>query len=88
MIRMDKQNELISGFQHELKYLRRQDIEELFFLEGSIYVSKVPALLEQGTFYHLRTSGYVVPKWKSLEIDDMDDFIMVEALMKKYKRIS
>ncbi|GFE58479.1 cytidylyltransferase domain-containing protein [Geobacter sp. AOG1] len=88
MIRMDKQNELISGFHYELKYLRRQDIEELFFLEGSIYVSKVPELLEQGTFYHQRTSGYVVPKWKSLEIDDMDDFIMVEALMKKYKGIS
>jgi len=22
-----------------------------------------------------------VPKWKSLEIDDVDDFVMVEALM-------
>jgi N-acylneuraminate cytidylyltransferase/CMP-N,N'-diacetyllegionaminic acid synthase len=33
-------------------------------------------------FYHENTLGYIVPKWKSLEIDDMDDFIMVEAVMK------
>jgi len=25
--------------------------------------------------------AFEVPKWKSLEIDDVDDFVMVEALM-------
>ena len=31
--------------------------------------------------------GYEVPKYKSLEIDDIDDFVMVEAIMnyKGYK---
>ena len=30
----------------------------------------------------MKRHGYIVPKWKSLEIDDEDDFLMVEALMK------
>ena len=67
----------------KLKPIRRQETEEIYFLEGSIYVSESAALLERMTFYHEKTIGYVFPKWKSIEIDDEDDFIMVEALMAK-----
>jgi len=71
----------------ESQHIRRQDIEPLYFLEGSIYISFVESLREYHSFYHHNTIGYEVPKWKSLEIDDLDDFIMVEALL-KYKRES
>ena len=67
--------------------LRRQDLESTYFLDGSIYCSYVDVFLENGGFYHENTRGYIVPKWKSLEIDDEDDFIMVEALMKHRKNI-
>ena len=67
-----------------MRILRRQDINAIYFFEGSIYLSEVDALLNKKTFYHENTIGYEVPKWKSLEIDDLYDFIMVEALM-KYK---
>jgi len=67
----------------KLNPIRRQDTEDIYFLEGSIYISESAALLERTTFYHEKTIGYVFPKWKSLEIDDEDDFIMVEALMTK-----
>ncbi len=63
--------------------VRRQDLEDLYFYDGSLYISEVDKYLEK-EFYHENTIGYIVPKWKSLEIDDMDDFIMVEAMM-KYK---
>jgi N-acylneuraminate cytidylyltransferase/CMP-N,N'-diacetyllegionaminic acid synthase len=58
-------------------------VEDVYFLEGSIYVSETETLLEKQTFYHNETIGYEFPKWKSLEIDDLDDFTMVEALMSK-----
>ena len=63
--------------------VRRQDLEDCYFYDGSLYISEVDKYLEK-EFYHEKTLGYVVPKWKSLEIDDIDDFIMVEAMM-KYK---
>jgi CMP-N,N'-diacetyllegionaminic acid synthase len=62
--------------------LRRQDIEPLFFLEGTLYISWINILKSKHSFYHEGTIAYEVPKWKSLEIDDADDFIMVEALAK------
>ncbi|MCG3773362.1 MAG: CMP-N,N'-diacetyllegionaminic acid synthase [Nitrospira sp.] len=65
------------------KDLRRQDVEELFFLEGSIYASKVGVLREKLSFYHEGTVGFVVPKWKSPEIDDELDFLLVEAIMRQ-----
>jgi N-acylneuraminate cytidylyltransferase/CMP-N,N'-diacetyllegionaminic acid synthase len=73
----------ITGYEDsDMKVLRRQDIEDVYFFEGTVYISQTNALLTQKTFYHSQTIGYEVPKYKSLEIDDMDDFIMVEAMMK------
>jgi N-acylneuraminate cytidylyltransferase/CMP-N,N'-diacetyllegionaminic acid synthase len=66
---------------------RRQDIEELYFLEGSLYISRVEAFRRHKTFYHERTLGYEVPRWKSLEVDDIFDFIMVEAVVQQREEI-
>jgi CMP-N,N'-diacetyllegionaminic acid synthase len=66
---------------------RRQDIEELYFLEGSLYISRVEAFRRYKTFYHERTLGYEVPRWKSLEVDDIFDFIMVEAVVRHREEI-
>ena len=62
--------------------IRRQDVDELYFFEGSLYISDVKKYRETATFYHERTLPYVVPAWKSLEIDTLLDFLMVEAVMK------
>mgnify|MGYP006276657243 CR=1 FL=1 len=62
--------------------LRRQEIEPLYFLEGTVYVSRIDVLRAKRSFYHDDTAGYVVPKWKSIEIDDLDDFLIAEALIK------
>lgn len=66
---------------------RRQEIEELYFLEGSLYISRVEAFRRYKTFYHERTLGYEVPRWKSMEVDDMYDFIMVEAVVRQREEI-
>lgn len=61
---------------------RRQDIEKLYFFEGSLYISDVKTLLEKQTFYHSRTLSYIVPNWKAFEVDDMVNLICIEAIMK------
>jgi CMP-N,N'-diacetyllegionaminic acid synthase len=60
---------------------RRQEIETLFFLEGTLYASAVSALKDKKNFYHSRTMGYEVPRWKSLEVDEIMDFICIEAIL-------
>ena len=62
---------------------RRQDIEDIYFLEGSLYASAVDVFLRRGTFYHERTLGYPVPRWKAFEVDELIDLICIEALLQR-----
>jgi CMP-N,N'-diacetyllegionaminic acid synthase len=66
----------------DFKAPRRQEIEDLYFLDGTIYISNVDDLLLKKSFYHDKTMAYLVPKWKSFEIDDEIDMICCEALIK------
>ena len=79
----DKSGKLNPYLNNSKKDIRRQDLEEAFFLEGSVYISETPVLLEEKSFYHGNTMGYEVPKWKSFEIDDETDFFLVESIMKQ-----
>ncbi len=67
---------------NNFKVFRRQEISELYFFEGSIYISEIQTFLEKKNFYHKETIAYNVPKWKAFEIDDEVDFIITEALLK------
>ena len=82
LVKKNNNNFLVGYENQDMKVLRRQEISDVYFFEGSVYVSHTKTLINMETFYHERTFGYEVPKWKSLEIDDLEDFIMVEALMK------
>ncbi|NKQ38591.1 MAG: acylneuraminate cytidylyltransferase family protein, partial [Methanosarcinales archaeon] len=64
------------------KVLRRQELKDVYYFDGSVYISYIESLKKRRTFYHEKTLGYIVPKYKALEIDDICDFIMVEALIK------
>jgi CMP-N,N'-diacetyllegionaminic acid synthase len=66
----------------EFAVVRRQDLRKVYFFDGTIYCSEINSLLLTRTFYHDATLAYPVPKWKSIEIDDMSDFICSEALLK------
>ncbi len=63
--------------------MRRQDIKPLYFLEGSIYISKISTLLKEKTFYHDKTRPFVVKNWRSLEIDDINDFNLAKYYINK-----
>jgi CMP-N,N'-diacetyllegionaminic acid synthase len=62
--------------------IRRQDLPPVYFLDGTVYCSKVAEFRNKRGFYHENTHAIVLPKWKSFEIDDELDFVMIEALMK------
>lgn len=61
--------------------LRRQDLEKLYFLEGTVYASRIAALRAKRSFYHERTAPWPVARYKSLEIDELSDLIAAEALL-------
>lgn len=63
-------------------YKRRQDVSDIYFLEGSVYASKIDALKQKRDFVHELTLAYAVPRYKSHEVDELCDLICIEALMK------
>jgi len=63
---------------------RRQDLEPIFALDGSLYLSSVDAIYSEKNFCHKKTLGMVFDRYKSFEVDDMLDFICIEALLKYY----
>ena len=64
--------------------LRRQELEDLYFLDGSIYISKIETLLKKRSFHHERTIAKEMPKFKNIEIDSIEDFHIAEYLSKKF----
>ncbi len=83
MFSLDEKGRLRPYLERNPTGLRRQDIDPIFFLDGTLYASRIDVLKTKRSFYHEDTVAFEVPKWKSLEIDNFDDFIMVEALMAK-----
>lgn len=82
-VALDENNFIQPFVNTDFKFYRRQDIKDLYFFEGSMYISTVYAFKKYKSFYHKNTLGYKMPKWKSFEIDDMEDFIIVEAILEK-----
>ncbi len=75
----------LTPFLSDFEVLRRQDVAPLHFLDGTLYISWVNAIKKRKGFYHEATLGYEMPKYQSFEVDDMDDFIISEALFRAYR---
>lgn len=60
---------------------RRQDLEPVFALDGSFYLSTIDALREKRGFCHDATMGVPTERHKALEVDDLIDFLCIEAIM-------
>jgi len=61
--------------------LRRQELDDVFFFDGSVYISWIDTFKKTKSFYHESTLAYIINKYKQYEVDDLCDFICIEALM-------
>ena len=73
-------NPLLPG---KSKILRRQDLPEVYALNGAIYICRTSVLLKKKTFYPRRTCAYVMPAERSIDIDMPRDLIWAEFLVKQ-----
>lgn len=83
---LNEENEdgfMVSVFNKE--GLGRQYVREMFETNGAIYVMNVQSLLDKGMQDFTRKVKYVMSKEHSVDIDDIVDFMLVEAIMKNRK---
>lgn len=70
-------------YEQKAVILRRQDLVNAYFPYGVMYLSQVDTLLNSKTFYQERTLPFFIKRWQNYEIDDIYDFIVIEAIIKQ-----
>ncbi len=61
---------------------RRQLLRPAYAINGAVYVNRPASLRQTGSFYPPGFVGYVMPEWRSLDIDTHWDWYMVEQAMR------
>lgn len=84
-----KKNDVVEPINYNpLFRKRRQDIEEKFIENGSIYIFKVSAFKETKVRVFGKTGIYEMDKYKSFQIDDSSDIIICESILKNIQAFS
>ncbi|WP_413374357.1 cytidylyltransferase domain-containing protein [Paenibacillus taichungensis] len=65
--------------------LRRQDLSELYVLNGAIYIVERDLLMNQNTMTGLNNCGYLMPQERSVDIDNELDLKWAEFLIQSSK---
>lgn len=63
---------------------RRQDFEGSFVENGAFYINKVENIIKYKNRLSGKISIYEMPEYTALELDEEDDWLIGETLMKKY----
>lgn len=82
-------NKKINPILREEKATRRQDLSDVFVINGSLYIGNAEFYKREKKFINSETIGYVMPKDRSIDIDDMDDWRFAELKLRmKYDKNS
>lgn len=65
---------------------RRQDMPPLYVQNGSVYCADTAFYMEHGDFRVADTRVTPVPAWRGVDVDDHDDLVMCEALLRAHGR--
>lgn len=68
-------------FVEQFEGQRRQDLQKLYLREGSIYLTRVPVLMQGNSFKGHDCRGWIVPEERACNIDTQLDFFFAEQLL-------
>lgn len=81
-----KRNNKITPFIKKTFKANRQGAKQLYIPNGAIYIINSNHLIKNKTYLNNSTYAYVMPKVKSVDIDDKIDFQIAEGFYKKKHR--
>jgi len=68
------------------KLKNRQDEKKMYLPNGGIFILKYSLIKEVKNYYFKNTYSYIMPKFRSLDIDTEDDFKLAEFYLKIYRK--
>lgn len=72
----------------EFQVKRRQDADELYVLNGAVYVAQCKNLIKRQTLITSNTKGFIMPGERSFDIDSEYEMIIVEALLLRRQEVN
>jgi len=81
--RLDEQGRLHDFVDRTGGAVRRQELPAAYALNGAIYLALREQLLRQRSWYSERTSAYVMPPERSLDIDTPWDFQLADLVLSR-----
>lgn len=67
----------------------RQKLSQLYKLDGSmIYLTRTEIFLKYKSFFAGRLVGYEIDRWRAVDLDEPQDFVLGEILFKNRKKIN
>ena len=71
-------------FSNNIHTVQRQELQTYYCIKGAVYFVKMEKLLESlSNLYSSRSYAYIMPKEKSIDIDDEIDFMLAQIIMEK-----
>lgn len=78
------ENGCMDGFLNQVANIGRQKLPTYYRINGAIYMVRAERLWQENmNLYGEKTYAYVMPKERSVDIDDELDFIMAETIMRR-----
>lgn len=81
LLREIDNGQLTPYLKSEKEHMRRQDLSELYVLNGAIYIVKRDLLMNKSTLIGRNNCGYIMPKERSIDIDDEFDLKMADFFL-------
>ena len=66
--------------------IRRQDLNKKYYVNGAIYINDIEDLMYRKAFITFNTIGYIMPKIRSIDIDNMFDFDLCEFIINRNEK--
>lgn len=78
---IDRAGNLSDFLPQDLKATRRQDLPEVFAVNGAIYLARIDVIRDRQTFYTGQTKAYVMPPERALDIDTPWDLHLANLIL-------
>ena len=84
--KLNQKGKIESYIENVKKISQRQQTDKAYFPYGVIYMIKTKVFRNKRTFYTNNIIPYFIERWQNYEVDDIYDFIAIEAIFKKIKK--
>lgn len=85
IVKVIEEGKVVPFVEVDKKLTRRQELSKVYFPYGVVYLVERRYFEDKKLFYSSKSTPYFIERWQNYEIDDIYDFLCIEAIL-NYKK--